>query len=95
VALGSARGEWFIKTAIVLLGAKILFIDWIRYGGLVLVMVLMSFPIFMLLAFPTFRLFTKNTDLSVVASVGVSVSVATAGAIGAPAIYPTMVSAAI
>jgi uncharacterized membrane protein YadS len=84
VALGSARGEWFIKTAIVLLGVKILFIDWIRYGGLVLVMVLMSFPIFMLLAFPTFRLFTKNTDLSVVASVGVSVS--TAGAIGAPAI---------
>jgi uncharacterized membrane protein YadS len=98
--LGSARGEWFIKTAIVLLGAKILFTDWIRYGGSVLVMVLMSFPIFMLLAFPIFRLFTKNTDLSVVASVGVGVcgvsaSIAAAGAIGAPAIYPTMVSAAI
>ena len=63
-------------------------------------MVLMSFPIFMLLAFPIFRLFTKNTDLSVVASVGVGVcgvsaSIAAAGAIGAPAIYPTMVSAAI
>ncbi|MEM4424162.1 putative sulfate exporter family transporter [Pyrobaculum sp.] len=98
--VGSARGEWFIKTAIVLLGAKILFTDWIRYGGSVLVMVLMSFPVFMLLAFPIFRLFTRNTDLSVVASVGVGVcgvsaSIAAAGAIGAPAIYPTMVSAAI
>ncbi|MCU7787704.1 putative sulfate exporter family transporter [Pyrobaculum sp. 3827-6] len=98
--LGSARGEWFIKTAIVLLGAKILFTDWIRYGGTVLTMVLMSFPVFMLLAFPIFRLFTRNTDLSVVAAVGVGVcgvsaSIAAAGAIGAPAIYPTMVSAAI
>jgi len=98
--LGSARGEWFIKTAIVLLGAKILFTDWIRYGGSVLVMVLISFPIFMLLAFPIFRLSTKNTDLSVVASVGVGVcgvsaSIAAAGAIGAPAVYPTMVSVAI
>ncbi|ABL87349.1 conserved hypothetical protein 698 [Pyrobaculum islandicum DSM 4184] len=98
--LGSARGEWFIKTAIVLLGAKILFTDWIRYGGSVLTMVLIGFPLFMLLAFPIFRLFTKNTDLSVVSAVGVGVcgvsaSIAAAGAIGAPAIYPTMVSAAI
>lgn len=98
--LGSARGEWFIKTAIVLLGAKILFTDWIRYGGTALAAVLIGFPVFMLLAFPIFRLFSKNTDLSVVASVGigvcgVSASIAAAGAIGAPAIYPTMVSAAI
>lgn len=98
--LGSTRGEWFIKTAIVLLGAKILFTNWIRYGGAVLTIVLISFPIFMLLAFPIFRLFTKNTDLSVVASVGVGVcgvsaSIAAAGAVGAPAIYPTMVSATI
>jgi len=92
VALGSARGEWFIKAAIVLLGVKILFLDWIRYGGLVLVMVLMSFPI---CCSPFRHSGSSQRDLSVVASVGVSVSVATAGAIGAPAIYPTMVSAAI
>lgn len=87
------EGEWFIKTAIVPLGAKILFTDWIRYGGSVLVMVLMSFPVFMLLAFPVFRLCAKNTDLSVVASVGigvcgVSASIATAGAVGAPLFTP-------
>jgi len=96
----SARGEWFVKTAIVLLGAKILFTDWIRYGGTVLVMALIGFPLFMIVAFPIFRLFTRNTDLSAVASAGaaicgVSAAVATAGAIGAPAIYATMVSAAV
>jgi uncharacterized membrane protein YadS len=96
----SARGEWFVKTAIVLLGAKILFTDWVRYGGTVLVMALIGFPLFMVVAFPIFRLFTRNTDLSAVASAGaaicgVSAAVATAGAIGAPAIYATMVSAAV
>jgi uncharacterized membrane protein YadS len=96
----SARGEWFVKTAIVLLGAKILFTDWVRYGGTVLVMALIGFPLFMVVASPIFRLFTRNTDLSAVASAGaaicgVSAAVATAGAIGAPAIYATMVSAAV
>ncbi|CCC81905.1 putative sulfate exporter family transporter [Thermoproteus tenax] len=98
--LNSARGEWFIKTALVLLGAKILFTDWIRYGGTVLLMVLIGFPAFMFLTFPLFKLFTRNTDLSVVATAGTSIcgvaaAIAAAGAINAPAIYPAMVSAAV
>jgi uncharacterized membrane protein YadS len=98
--LSSAKGEWFIRIALVLLGSKVLFTDWVRYGGPALAIALISLPLFMLLAFPIFRLFTKNTDLSIVASAGigvcgVSAAIAAASAIGAPAIYATMVSAAI
>lgn len=96
----SAKGEWFIKTAIVLLGSKILFTSFAKYGLSALTAVLLGFPVMWLVAFLISRKVGLNKEFAATLSsgvgiCGVSAAIATATAIGAPAIYATIVSSII
>ncbi|MDP2954399.1 MAG: putative sulfate exporter family transporter [Chloroflexota bacterium] len=96
----SARGEWFIKTAIVLLGSKILFTAFARYGLVALVAVALAFPAMWLVAFVVSRRIGLDREFSATLSsgvgiCGVSAAIATAAAVGAPPIYATIVSSII
>ncbi len=96
----SARGEFFIKTAIVLLGAKILFSTLATVIVPVLGAVFTSFPVIWVVAYFLSRKAGLDQKLSATLSSGVgicgiSAAIATAGAIEAPAIYPTLMSSII
>jgi uncharacterized membrane protein YadS len=96
----SAKGEFFIKTAIVLLGSEILFTVFLKTLSQILIAVFISFPIVWIFAFFVSRKIGLDRNLAATLSSGVGVcgiaaAIATAGAIGAPAIYPTMVSSLI
>jgi uncharacterized membrane protein YadS len=96
----SARGEFFIKIAIVLLGAKILFSTMSAVILPILGAALLSFPVMWLVGYTLSRKTGLDQKLGVVLSSGVGVcgiaaAIATAGAIEAPAIYPTLVSSII
>ena len=96
----SAKGEFFIKTAIVLLGAKILFST---LGAVIVPIVeaaLLSFPLAWAFGyFVSRRLHLERKFAVTVASgagvCGIAAAIATAGAVDAPAIYPTIVSSII
>ncbi|HKM50107.1 MAG TPA: putative sulfate exporter family transporter, partial [Candidatus Bathyarchaeia archaeon] len=96
----SARGEFFIKTAIVLLGAKILFTTLATVILPVLGAVFLAFPVIWVLAYFLSRKMGMDQKFSAVLSSGVgicgiSAAIATAGAIEAPPIYATMISSII
>lgn len=96
----SARGEWFIKTAVVLLGSKILLTSFAKYGLQALVAVVVGVPIMWLVAYLISRRVGLNREFAATLSsgvgvCGVSAAVATAAAIEAPAIYATIVSSAV
>jgi uncharacterized membrane protein YadS len=96
----SARGEFFIKTAIVLLGAKILFTTLATVILPVLGAVFLAFPVVWVLAYFLSRKMGMDQKFSAVLSSGVgicgiSAAIATAGAIEAPPIYATMISSII
>ena len=96
----SARGEFFIKTAIVLLGAKILFTTLATVILPVLASVFLAFPVVWVLAYFLSRKMGMDQKFSAVLSSGVgicgiSAAIATAGAIEAPPIYATMISSII
>lgn len=96
----SAKGEFFIKTAIVLLGAKILFTTFATSGPLVLGAVFLSFPVVWVLSFMLSRRLGLHRDLAATMSSGVGVcgisaAIATSSAIDADPVYPTMVSSII
>ena len=96
----SARGEFFIKTAIVLLGAKILFTTLATVILPVLAAVFLAFPVIWVLAYFLSRKMGMDQKFSAVLSSGVgicgiSAAIATAGAIEAPPIYATMISSII
>lgn len=96
----SAKGEWFIKTAIVLLGSKILFTSFAKYGLSALTAVALGFPIMWLVAFLLSRKIGLNREFAATLSsgvgiCGVSAAIATAAAVGAPAMYATMISSII
>lgn len=96
----SARGEFFIKTAIVLLGAKILF----STLGTVILPILgaafLSFPVAWAVGYILSRRLGLDRKFAVtlasgVGVCGISAAIATGGAVDAPAIYPTLVSSII
>jgi uncharacterized membrane protein YadS len=96
----SAKGEFFIKTAIVLLGAKILFSTLATVILPVLGAVFTSFPVVWAVAYVLSRKGGLDQKFSVVLSSGVGIcgiaaSIATAGAVEAPAIYATVLSSII
>jgi uncharacterized membrane protein YadS len=96
----SARGEFFIKTAIVLLGAKILFTTLVTVILPVLESVFLAFPVVWVIAYFISRKMGIDqkfaaTISSGVGICGISAAIATAGAIEAPGIYATMVSSII
>ena len=96
----SAKGEFFIKIAIVLLGAKILFSTLSAVILPILGAALLSFPVMWVVAYALGRKAGLEQKLAVVLSSGVGVcgisaSIATAGAVEAPAIYPTLISSII
>lgn len=96
----SARGEFFIKTAIVLLGAKILFTTFVTSGVKILGAVSIAIPVVWVVAYLISKRVGLDTKLSAVLSSGVSIcgisaSLATASAIEAPALYATMISSII
>jgi uncharacterized membrane protein YadS len=96
----SARGEFFIKTAIVLLGAKILFTTLATSGLAILGAVFISFPVVWLIAYLMGRRSGLDQSFSATLSSGVSVcgvsaSIATASAIDAPPLYASIVSSII
>jgi uncharacterized membrane protein YadS len=96
----SARGELFIKIAIVLLGAKILLTTFATSAGTILTAVFVSFPVVWLVAFFMSRRAGLHQDLAATLSsgvgvCGVSAPIATAAAIDAPPFYSTMVSSII
>ncbi len=96
----SARGELFIKTAIVLLGAKILFTSFITNAPITLAAVFASFPAVWIVAFIISKKLGLDKNFSATLSsgvgiCGVSASIATAAAIEAPAIYSTIISSII
>ena len=96
----SAKGEFFIKTAIVLLGAKILFSS---LGAVILPILeaaFLSFPVAWCVGyFLSRRLGLERKFAVTLASgagvCGISAAIATGGAVDAPAIYPTLVSSII
>ncbi|HXX95609.1 MAG TPA: putative sulfate exporter family transporter [Candidatus Bathyarchaeia archaeon] len=96
----SARGELFIKTAIVLLGAKILFTTFVTSTPSILLAVFLSFPVVWIIAFLISRRMGLDRNFAATLSsgvgvCGVSASMATASAIEAPAIYSTAISSII
>jgi uncharacterized membrane protein YadS len=96
----SARGELFIKTAIVLLGAKILFTTFVTSAPSILLAVFLSFPVVWIIAFLISRRMGLDRNFAATLSsgvgvCGVSASMATASAIEAPAIYSTAISSII
>ncbi len=96
----SARGELFIKIAIVLLGAKILFTSFITNAPITLAAVFVSFPVVWIVAFLISKKLGLDKNFSATLSsgvgiCGVSASIATAAAIEAPAIYSTVISSII
>ncbi len=96
----SARGELFIKIAIVLLGAKILFTSFVTSAPGILAAALLSFPVVWIIAFLISRKMGLDRDFAATLSsgvgvCGVSAAIATAAAIEAPAIYSTVISSII
>jgi uncharacterized membrane protein YadS len=96
----SARGELFIKAAIVLLGAKILLTSFVTSAPTILVAAFLSFPVVWIIAFLISKKLGLDKNLSATLSsgvgiCGVSASIATAAAIEAPAIYSTVISSII
>jgi len=96
----SARGELFIKTAIVLLGAKILLTSFVTSAPGMLAAALLSFPVVWIIAFLISRKMGLDRDFAATLSsgvgvCGVSAAIATAAAIEAPAIYSTVISSII
>ncbi len=96
----SARGELFIKIAIVLLGAKILLTSFVTSAPGILAAALLSFPVVWIIAFLISRKAGLDRDFSATLSsgvgvCGVSAAIATAAAIDAPAIYSTVISSII
>ena len=96
----SARGELFIKIAIVLLGAKILLTSFVTSAPTILVAAFLSFPVVWIIAFLISKKLGLDKNLSATLSsgvgiCGVSASIATAAAIEAPAIYSTVISSII
>jgi uncharacterized membrane protein YadS len=96
----SAKGEFFIKTAIVLLGAKILFTTLVTVILPVLEVVFLAFPVVWVIAYTLSRRLGMDQKFAATLSSGVgicgiSAAIATAGAIEAPGIYATMVSSII
>ncbi|MCZ7383293.1 MAG: putative sulfate exporter family transporter, partial [Candidatus Methanoperedens sp.] len=96
----SARGELFIKTAIVLLGAKILLTSFVTSAPGMLAAALLSFPVVWIIAFLISRKMGLDRDFAATLSsgvgvCGVSAAIATAAAIDAPAIYATVISSII
>jgi uncharacterized membrane protein YadS len=96
----SARGELFIKIAIVLLGAKILFTTILTSGPGVLAAALVSFPVVWFFAFFLSKKVGLDRNFSAVLSsavgiCGVSAAIATTAAIDAPPIYATVISSIV
>lgn len=96
----SARGELFIKIAIVLLGAKILLTSFLTSAPLILTAAFLSFPVIWIVAFLISRKIGLDREMSATLSsgvgvCGVSASIATAAAIEAPPIYSTVISSII
>ena len=96
----SARGELFIKTAIVLLGAKILLTTFVTSAPTILAAAFLSFPVVWIVAFLISKKIGLDKNFSATLSsgvgiCGVSASIATAAAIEAPAIYSTVISSII
>lgn len=96
----SARGELFIKTAIVLLGAKILLTSFLTSAPTILAAAFLSFPVVWIMAFFISKKLGLDKNFSATLSsgvgiCGVSASIATAAAIEAPAIYSTVISSII
>ena len=96
----SAKGEFFIKTAIVLLGAKILF----STLGTVIVPIieaaLLSFPLAWIFGYFISRRIGLERKFAVTLAsgagvCGIAACIATSGAVDAPAIYPTIISSII
>lgn len=98
--ISSARGELFIKTAIVLLGAKILFTTFLTTAPNMLAAAFLSFPVVWIVSFLISRKFGLDRNFAATLSTGVGVcgvsaSIAAAAAIEAPAIYSTVISSII
>jgi uncharacterized membrane protein YadS len=96
----SARGELFIKTAIVLLGAKVLLTTFVTSAPTILAAAFLSFPVVWIIAFLISKKIGLDKNFSATLSsgvgiCGVSASIATAAAIEAPAIYSTVISSII
>lgn len=96
----SARGELFIKIAIVLLGAKILLTSFLTSAPLVLTAAFLSFPVVWIVGYFVSKKIGLDKDMSATLSsgvgvCGVSASIATAAAIEAPPIYSTVISSII
>ena len=96
----SAKGEFFIKTAIVLLGAKILFTTLGTVILPILEAALLSFPIAWGVGYIVSRRLGLDRKFAVTLAsgagvCGISAAIATGGAVDAPAIYPTLVSSLI
>ncbi len=96
----SARGELFIKTAVVLLGAKILFTSFLTSAPGMLTAAFISFPVVWIAAFLISKKLGLDRDFAATLSTGVGVcgvsaSIAAAAAIEAPAIYSTVISSII
>ena len=69
----SARGELFIKTAIVLLGAKILFTTFVTSAPSILLAVFLSFPVVWIIAFLISRRMGLDRNFAATLSSGVGV----------------------
>jgi uncharacterized membrane protein YadS len=98
--MDSARGELFIKIAIVLLGAKILLTTFVTSAPSILAAAFLSFPVVWIIAFLISRKMGLDRNFAATLSsgvgvCGVSASIATAAAIEAPAIYSTVISSII
>ena len=96
----SAKGEFFIKTAIVLLGAKILFTTLGTVILPILEAALLSFPVAWGVGYILSRRLGLDRKFAVTLAsgagvCGISAAIATGGAVDAPAIYPTLVSSLI
>lgn len=96
----AARGELFIKVAIVLLGAKILLTTFATSALPILTAVFLSFPVVWAVGFLASRRAGLDPELSATLSSGVGVcgisaSLATASAIDAPPIYASLMSSII
>jgi uncharacterized membrane protein YadS len=96
----AARGEFFIKIAIVLLGAKILLTTFVTSSPAILATAFLSFPVVWIAAYLISRKLGLDRNFSATLSsgvgvCGVSASIATAAAVDAPAIYSTVISSII
>ena len=96
----SSKGEFFIKTAIVLLGAKILFTTLGTVILPILEAALLSFPVAWVVGYFFSRRLGLDRKFAVTLAsgagvCGISAAIATGGAVDAPAIYPTLVSSLI